>query len=67
MYVLGHALREDIMIHRGSDRVRSAFYLICTSLPEVGIYARISSNFLTVIPSNKVPPNKVWKLLNNPR
>ena len=55
----GHALREDIMIHRGSDRVRSAFYLIYTSLPEVGIYARISSKFLTVIPSKKVPPNKL--------
>jgi len=31
------------MIHRGSGKARSAFYLIYTSLPEVGIYARISS------------------------
>ena len=37
------------MIHRGSDKVRSAFYLINTSLPEVGIYARISSRITTVI------------------
>ena len=27
--------------------------------PTFGIYARISSKFLTVIPSKKVPPNKL--------
>ena len=55
----GRAIREVIMIHRRSGRARLAFYLINTSLPEVGIYARISSKFLTVIPSKKVPPNKL--------
>ena len=55
----GHAIREVIMIHRGTGRAGSALNLINTSLPEVGIYARISSKFLTVIPSKKVPPNKL--------
>ena len=54
----GYAIREVIMIHRGSGKARSAFYLINTSLPEVGIYARISSDFLTVI-RVKVPSNKL--------
>ena len=55
----GRAIREVIMSHREAGRARSVFYLINTSLPEVGIYARISSKFLTVIPSKKVPPNKL--------
>ena len=37
------------MIHRESDGVRSAFYLINTSLPGVGIYARISSRITRLL------------------
>ena len=44
----GRAIREVIMSHRESGRARSAFYLINTSLPEVGMYARISSRITTV-------------------
>ena len=36
------------MTHQGS-LAGSVFYLINTSLPEVGIYARISSRITTVI------------------
>jgi hypothetical protein len=44
----GHAIREVIMIHRGSAS-RSVFDLINTTLPEVGLCARISSRITTVI------------------
>jgi len=37
------------MIHRGSGKARSAFYLINTSLPEVGICARISSRITRLL------------------
>jgi hypothetical protein len=52
----GHAIREVIMIHRESDEVRSAFYLINTSLPGVGIYARISSRITRLFRLATVSP-----------